>query len=173
MAQIQWKMPLRQGRWQDAILELQQMAETSPHKAAWVKVKIAWIQYSFLDKIAADEAEAQLLLPTIYQQLQEASQAEQKDAEILLMQGTLLFLQGAKVGQPGADPKAPLTKWLLALKRDQTNAETFYCLALYYLCREKNFAKAQKCLDKALLLRPDFEEAFLFSYCLLCQDGRL
>ena len=58
MAQIQWKMPLKQGRWQDAILELQHMAETSPHKAAWVKVKIAWIQYTFLDKIAKDEAEA-------------------------------------------------------------------------------------------------------------------
>ena len=42
----------------------------------------------------------------------------------------------------GTDGKACLNKWLLALKRDQTNADTFYCLALYYLCREKQYAKA-------------------------------
>lgn len=58
------------------------------------------------------------------------------------MQGTILFLHGGDVGAAGADGKACLNKWLLALKRDQTNADTFYCLALYYLCREKQFAKA-------------------------------
>ena len=59
------------------------------------------------------------------------------------------------------------------MKQDQTNPEIFYCLALYYLSREKNLPKAQKILDKALLLRPDFEEAFLLNYCLLCcQDGK-
>ena len=88
------------------------------------------------------------------------------------MQGTMLFLHKAELGAAATDPKACLTKWLLALKRDQTNADTFYCLALYYLCREKNLAKAQKCLDKALLLRPDFEEAFLFNYCLLNKEGK-
>ena len=88
------------------------------------------------------------------------------------MQGTMLFLNAADLGTNASDPKACCTKWLLALKRDQTNAETFYCLAIYYLCREQNLAKAQKCLDKALLLRPDFEEAFLLNYCLLNQEGK-
>ena len=59
------------------------------------------------------------------------------------MQGTILFLQGSDLSSGGSsDGKACLTKWLLALKRDQTNADTFYCLALYYLCREKQYAKA-------------------------------
>ena len=83
-----------------------------------------------------------LFLGNIFQQLQEAKPGTDKDASTLVMQGTVLFLQAEKVGAAGADAKAPLTKWLLALKRDQTNPETFYCLALYYLCREKNFAKA-------------------------------
>jgi len=56
------------------------------------------------------------------------------------MQGTLLFLHADKLGQ--TDAKAPLNKWLLSLKRDQTNADVFYCLALFYLCREKNLTKA-------------------------------
>lgn len=43
------------------------MAETSPHKAAWVKVKIAWIQYSFLNQIAKDESEKKLFLGNILQ----------------------------------------------------------------------------------------------------------
>lgn len=88
------------------------------------------------------------------------------------MQGTMLFLNGSQLGAAGVDAKACLNKWLLALKRDQTNPDTFYCLALYYLCREKQYAKAQKCLDKALLLRPDFEEAFLLNYCLLCRENQ-
>lgn len=49
----------------------------------------------------------------------------------------------------------------------------FYSLGMYYcLCADDN-AKALKCLDRALLLRPDFEQAFLLKYTLLCQDGQL
>jgi len=69
MAQIQWKIHLQQGRWQDAILELERVAEAVPQKAPWVKVKTAWIQYSLLDKIAKDEDERQLFLDNIFAQL--------------------------------------------------------------------------------------------------------
>lgn len=118
------------------------MAESSPAKAPWVNVRVAWIKFSFLDRIAKDQDEKKLILQNTFAQLQEASTANDKDAEPLLMQGTMLFLKGADIGPAGADSKACLSKWLLALKRDQTNADTFYCLALYYLCREKNMAKA-------------------------------
>ena len=42
-AQIQWKVHLAEGRWQDAILELEKVAEASPAKASWVKIRVNWI----------------------------------------------------------------------------------------------------------------------------------
>lgn len=117
-AQIQWKIHLQQGKWQDAIFELDRVAEVQPLKAAWAKTRTAWIQYSFLDRIASNAQERALLLQNIYNQLQEAQASSEKDAEALLMQGTMLFLNGSELGAAGTDPKACLTKWLLALKRD-------------------------------------------------------
>ena len=42
-AKIQWKVHLSEGRWQDAILELEKVAESTPTKASWVKVRVNWI----------------------------------------------------------------------------------------------------------------------------------
>jgi len=71
------------------------------------------------------------------------------------------------------DIKQAQTKWLLALKKDQTNAETFYSLALYYFLIENNPVKAQKILEKALLLKKNFEQAFLLQFHLLVSDGNI
>lgn len=90
------------------------------------------------------------------------------------MMGKLLFLHDniAELGLTKNDPKAALSQWLLALKRDQTNADIFYSLALYYLLKENNLVKAQKCLDKALLLKPNFEEAFILNFYILQREGK-
>lgn len=90
------------------------------------------------------------------------------------MIGKLLFLHDnvAELGLAKNDPKAALSQWLLALKRDQTNADTFYSLAIYYLLNENNLAKAQKCLDKALLLKPNFEAAFILNFYILQREGK-
>ena len=134
----------------------------------------AWIQYSFLDRIAKDEEERCLFLKSIYSQLQEDSKEATEGAESLILQGYLLFAHDAvkELGLKSNDQKACMTKWLLALKRDQTNPDIFYSLGVYYYFRESNSAKALKCLDKALLLKPDFEQAFLLKYTLLCADDQ-
>ena len=72
-SQIQWKLHVQFGNWQDAIAELESIENVDPTKAGWVKLKTAWIQYSFLDRIAKDEKERQLFLKSIYQQLQDES----------------------------------------------------------------------------------------------------
>ena len=59
-------MHLAEGRWQDAILELEKVAEASPAKASWVKIRVNWIQYSFIDRIAKDADEKKLLLQNIF-----------------------------------------------------------------------------------------------------------
>ena len=74
------------------------------------------------------------------------------------MQGYMLFCHDAEeLGLENDDPKACSTKWLQALKRDQTIAEIFYSLGIYYYFREKNKQRSLKCLDKALQLKPGFE----------------
>lgn len=51
--------------------------------------------------------------------------------------------------------------WLEALKCDQTTPETFYQLAVWYRFKLDDVEKAKKCIGKALMLKPDFEPAFL------------
>jgi len=118
----------------------------------------------FIDRIAKDDAERSLFLTSIYGQLQDEP----------ILQGYLLFVHDAEkeLGLKSNDPKASMTKWLLALKRDQTNPDIFYSLGVYYYFRESNPAKALKCLEKALLLQPNFEQAFLLKYTILCNDDK-
>jgi len=54
--------------------------------------------------------------------------------------------------------------WLAALKKDQTKPDIFYSLAVWYYFKANDREKARKCADKALSLRPDFEQAFLLMY---------
>ena len=163
-SELQWKMQVQLGNWQDAIAELENIEKNDPKKAPWVKKTTAWIQYSFIDRIAKDDSERALFLTSIYGQLQDEP----------ILQGYLLFAHDAEkeLGLKSNDPKASATKWLLALKRDQTNPDIFYSLGVYYYFRESNAAKALKCLEKALLLQPNFEQAFLLKYTILCNDGK-
>ena len=66
----------------------------------------------------------------------------------------------------GSDEKAALNKWLLALKKDQTNPDIFYSLAVYYF-GIKDLKRATGCLDKALKLRGGFELALVLAYHLI------
>ncbi len=63
----------------------------------------------------------------------------------------------------GTDTKAVFNKWLLALKKDQTNPEIYYALGVYYYTIN-DFKRAQGCLDKVLKLQPDFEQALVLSF---------
>jgi len=54
----------------------------------------------------------------------------------------------------------------MALKKDQTNPYIFYNLAVYYFL-DNDLVRTGKCLDKALLLNPAFEDAFLLQYTLV------
>lgn len=58
-------------------------------------MRTALIQFSFLDKIASNAEEQALFLQTTFNQLQEAQSASTKDAEALVLQGTMLFLNGS------------------------------------------------------------------------------
>ena len=51
-SQIQWKLHIASGNWQDAVAELDNLEKIDPSQASWVKLKTAWIQYSFLDRLA-------------------------------------------------------------------------------------------------------------------------
>ena len=62
-----------------------------------------------------------------------------------------------------SDQKAALNKWLLALKKDQTNPDTFYSLAVYYFTIG-DLKRASGCLDKALKLKGSFELALVLAY---------
>ena len=52
----------------------------------------------------------------------------------------------------------------MALKANQSDPEVYFCLAQYYLLVAKDITRGVKCLDKALLLKPDFTEASLLQY---------
>ena len=54
--------------------------------------------------------------------------------------------------------------WLDALKRDQTKPEIFYSLATWYHFITGDIDRAKKCAEKAILLKPDFEQAFLLLF---------
>ena len=66
----------------------------------------------------------------------------------------------------GAEKKAILNKWLTALKKDQANPDIYYSLAVHYHA-ESDLKRANGCLDKALKLSPDFEEAVVLQYYLM------
>ena len=119
-SQIQWKLHIQSGNWQDGIAELENIEKVDPSKSTWVKLKTAWIQYSFIERLAKDKDERLLFMKSIYDQLQDVSQENPEDAESLLLQGLLLFSHDAvsELGLKTDDPKACLTKWLQALKRD-------------------------------------------------------
>lgn len=51
-------------------------------------------------------------------------------------------------------------KWLRALKQDTQNPELFYCIGLYTYLVKGDTAKAKSCLEKALVYKPNFAEAF-------------
>lgn len=51
------------------------------------------------------------------------------DAENLLIQGYLMWTYPTLYG---SDSKVVFNKWLLALKKDQTNPEIYYALGVYY-----------------------------------------
>ena len=97
-----------------------------------------------MDRIAENAEERAIFLKSIFSQLQSLAKSDEKNAQPLLMMGKLLFLHDnvAELGLTKNDPKAALSQWLLALKRDQTNADIFYSLALYYLLKENNLVKA-------------------------------
>ena len=61
-------------------------------------------------------------------------------------------------------PESSEEIWLAALKKDTTRAEIFYSLAVWYYFTTNDTEKAKKCADKALSLKPDFEQAFLLMY---------
>lgn len=63
-------------------------------------------------------------------------------------------------------------QWLTALKLNQSNPGIFYALGLYYYQHERDMVKAQKCLEKCLLLKPDLEDACVLYYQLLIEQGK-
>lgn len=65
----------------------------------------------------------------------------------------------------GADKKQILNKWMSALKKDQANPDIYFSLAVHYH-KENDLDKATRCLDKALKLSPDFEQALVLQYYL-------
>jgi hypothetical protein len=97
-----------------------------------------------LDRLAKSEEERVLFLTAIFNTLGQVADEQKTNAEPLLMQGYMLFMHDGEkeLGQGNNDPKACVTKWLLALKRNQTDPNIFYSLGLYYFFREKNLAKA-------------------------------
>ena len=84
----------------------------------------------------------------------------------MLCKGYLIYHESAKLDLHGEDAniKAPLSLWLQALKKDQTKPEIFHSLAVFYFFIENDKDKAKKCAEKALLLKPDFEQAFLLLF---------
>ena len=86
-----------------------------------------------------------------------------QESDSLVIQGYILYENSKLFGQ---DQKLALNKWLLALKKDQTNALTFYSLGVYYFGIGDQ-KKAFGCLDKALKLNGGFEEALVLQYYLL------
>jgi len=63
------------------------------------------------------------------------------------------------------DSKQTLNKWLQALKKDQTNPGIYYALAVHYFVAE-DYKRASGCLEKALKLKVDHEQALVLSYYL-------
>ena len=76
------------------------------------------------------------------------------------MQGYLIYTFPELLSADQDSGKICVTKWLMALKLDQTNPDLYYCLAVYYM-KQNETTRASKCLDKALALRPGFEQAFV------------
>ena len=64
-------------------------------------------------------------------------------------------------------PESSEEIWLAALKKDTTKPEIFYSLSVWYYFKANDAEKAKKCADKALSLKPDFEQAFLLMYELI------
>lgn len=87
----------------------------------------------------------------------------QIEAENLLLQGYLMW---SNLSLFQVDQKAVLNKWLQALKKDQTNPDIYFSLAVYYFTIGDT-KRATGCLDKVLKLEPDLEQALVLQFYLL------
>ena len=83
--------------------------------------------------------------------------------------GTLIHLFGSSAlsSMAGQDQ----LKWLQALKLDSTNANLFYCIAVFTFLRKGDATKALQCLEKALSYKPNFGEAFFMQCFILTSQG--
>eukprot|EP00347_Sterkiella_histriomuscorum_P021178 403334951 len=149
--------------------ELDTKIDTHTNKD-WIKSQRAWLSYSYLDQLASNEEEKILMLKGIVNLLKDAIQANPKNIDAQVKLGTIYYAYEKLLG---INPKQDVAQWLQALKQDQSNAEIFLSLAMYYFSKEKDLTRALKCLDKVNLLRPDLEEGQLLLFIILVEQGNL
>ena len=56
LSQINWTQSLAEGKWQDALVELEKIGK-SADKKEFAETKKAWIKYSFIDRLASGDEE--------------------------------------------------------------------------------------------------------------------
>ena len=108
--------------------------------------------YSFLEEIGATQEERRKHILNAAKMLVDASET---NVEARIRLGTLIHVFDLSE----IDLKSENTKWLQALKLQKENPEIFYCLGLYYYLHQGDLKKGQNCIEKAILLKPNFFEA--------------
>jgi tetratricopeptide (TPR) repeat protein len=148
VSSLSYKVFINTNRWKEALKGL----ESSKEPQEWVLSEKAWITYSYLEEIGADEKERTELILSAAKMLVDASDT---NVEARVRLGTLIHLFDLSE----IDLKQENTKWLQALKLQKENPEIFYCLGLYYYLHQGDLKKGQNCIEKAIILKPNFFEA--------------
>ncbi len=130
-------------------------------KEDWLKSQKAWLIYSFIDDIEQDKSQQVKIIEGVYLLLTEALAINPQNIEIQQRLGTIIFNYESELN---LTVKQASINWLTALKQQPTNSDIFYSLGLYYFFIEKDHSRALKCLEKAILLKPDHEDAGIFLY---------
>jgi tetratricopeptide (TPR) repeat protein len=73
-----------------------------------------------------------------------------KNVESRIRLGTIYYSHHEELE---VDPSLAIVEWTAALKLNQNNPETFYCLALFFYTRRNEADKAFKLLERAILAK--------------------
>ena len=149
VSSLSYKVFINTNRWKGALKGL----ESSKEPQEWVLSEKAWITYSYLEEIGADEKERRELILSAAKMLVDASDTNVV-ARVRL--GTLIHLFDlSKI-----DLMQENTKWLQALKQQKEKPEISYCLGLYYYLHQGDLKKGQNCIEKDIILQK-FQSLFL------------
>ena len=108
--EFRWMTLCDEGKWQDASLVLESLAQLEDSKCQAAKFNKAWVLFSFSNDMTNGPVSKRKLQRKIFEELSGLAADENLAASVLVFQGYISFLEGFD--------ESPLDLWLEALKKD-------------------------------------------------------